>query len=156
MGFIPWLCYIEYIIRPLICRSTRISCCTIKFIKETLKDRIIDVKITDRLTDTPCVLVTADYGWTANMEKIMKAQALRNKEMDNLMSSRKILEINPEDPIIIRVKEDIKDENKIEKSKHLIHFLFDNTMFISGFYVEDPSSYAKKVFNLVKLSNWQV
>ena len=123
----------------------------LKYIKDVLGNRVTEVKITDRLSDTPCVLVTSEFGWTANMEKIMKSQALRDKKMDQFMGSRKILEVNPDDKIIMKLCIDIKDESNREKCTNMINFLYDNTLLVSGFYLEDPTEYAKRVFNLMKI-----
>merc|ERR1711988_444573 len=64
-----------------------------KIIKETLDDKIEKVIISKRLAESPCTLVTNSHGWSANMERILKAQALRDTSMDNMMNSKKIMEI---------------------------------------------------------------
>ena len=123
----------------------------IKFVKDTLGDKVTEVKISDRLQDTPCVLVTAEYGWTANMERIMKAQAMRNNEMDNFMSSKKIMELNMEH-IIVRT---LKEKSVIAEEKtaclDVIKLLYDNALLASGFVLEDAIEYSKKVNKMIQI-----
>jgi molecular chaperone HtpG len=121
------------------------------FIKETLGGKVSDVKITDRLQDTPCVLVTAEFGWTANMERIMKAQALRDNNMDTFMSSKKIMELNMEHIILRTLKEKSLVENEKSACVDVIKLLYDNALLGSGFVLEDPNEYAKKVNRMIEI-----
>ena len=60
-----------------------------KLIKSVLNNEVENVVVSNRLSDAPCCLVTSEYGWTANMERIMKAQALRNDNIMNHMMGKK-------------------------------------------------------------------
>jgi molecular chaperone HtpG len=123
----------------------------INFLKETLGNRVESVKVSDRLSDTPCVLVASEYGWSANMERIIKSQALRNNDMDQFMGSKRILEINLDHKIIKSLNEKYTDENLKNKCADVTLLMFDTALINSGFMLEKPSSYANKVNRMIEL-----
>eukprot|EP00800_Vazella_pourtalesii_P007854 TRINITY_DN2091_c4_g1_i1.p1 TRINITY_DN2091_c4_g1~~TRINITY_DN2091_c4_g1_i1.p1 ORF type:complete len:747 (-),score=267.64 TRINITY_DN2091_c4_g1_i1:303-2543(-) len=122
-----------------------------KTMKEVLDKKVEKVLVSNRLVDSPCCIVTAQHGWTANMERIMKAQALRDTSTMGYMAAKKHFEINPDHPIIKQLK--IKtDEDKNDKSvKDLIFLLYETSLMSSGFSLEDPSTHARRIYHMIKL-----
>ena len=120
-------------------------------IKEVLGERIDKVILSKRIKNSPCVLVTGEYGWTANMERIMKAQALNNSGMMGHMSGKKILEINPYHSIIKELKNKYDIDNNDNILKDLTCLLYETSLLTSGFSLEKPSLFADRIHRMVKL-----
>jgi len=120
-------------------------------VKETLGEKIEKVEVSTRVVNSPCCIVTGEFGWSANMERIMKAQALRNNQMGSYMVSKKTLEINPTHPIVEKLREKII-ENKNDKTiKDLIWLLFDTALLSSGFALDEPSGFTNRIYRMIKL-----
>jgi len=113
-------------------------------------DSIENVKISNRLSTTPCVVVTSKYGWSANMERIMRAQALSDDSRAQYMKGKKTLEINYKHPLVAALKEKYDADGEDESSKNLAVVMFETALIESGFVIDDSKSMASRVFDLLK------
>uniref|UniRef100_A0A8C5PXI0 Heat shock protein 90 alpha family class A member 1 n=1 Tax=Leptobrachium leishanense TaxID=445787 RepID=A0A8C5PXI0_9ANUR len=122
-----------------------------KIMKDILDKKIEKVAVSNRLVTSPCCIVTSTYGWTANMERIMKAQALRDNSTMGYMAAKKHLEINPDHSIIETLRQKA-DADKNDKSvKDLVILLFETALLSSGFSLEDPQTHSNRIYRMIKL-----
>ncbi|KAJ1675977.1 Hsp90 chaperone hsp82 [Spiromyces aspiralis] len=117
--------------------------------KEKLGDQVEKVVLSDRITQSPCVLVTGQFGWSANMERIMKAQALRDNSMTAYMVSKKTMEINADHPIIRALKDTPSDSNNFA---NIVNMLYRAALLASGFSLEDPTSFATSIYEMLQIA----
>merc|ERR1712115_607077 len=122
-----------------------------KVMKDILDKKVEKVVVSSRLVSSPCCIVTSQYGWTANMERIMKAQALRDTSTMGYMAAKKHLEINPDHSIVENLRQRA-DADKNDKSvKDLVMLLFETALLSSGFSLEDPAIHAQRIHRMIKL-----
>ncbi|KAL9244033.1 hypothetical protein vseg_017850 [Gypsophila vaccaria] len=115
-------------------------------------EKVEDVKISNRLADTPCIVVTSKFGWSANMERIMQAQAMTNGNQQAYMRGKRILEINPRHPIIKELRDRVATDPEDENVKQAAQLIYQTALFESGFLLDDPKDFAFRVYESVKTS----
>merc|ERR1711998_398375 len=130
-------------------KKTYASLC--ETMKDVLNTRIEKITVSERVEKSPACIITGEYGWTANMERIMKAQALRDSSMSTYMSSKKIMEINPNHIII----KELLRRTELDKTdvvlRDLIYLLYELTLLASGFALDNPFAFGKRVTRMVEL-----
>ncbi|XP_009878721.1 PREDICTED: heat shock protein HSP 90-beta isoform X3 [Charadrius vociferus] len=122
-----------------------------KLMKEILDKKVEKVTISNRLVSSPCCIVTSTYGWTANMERIMKAQALRDNSTMGYMMAKKHLEINPDHPIVETLRQKADADKNDKAVKDLVVLLFETALLSSGFSLEDPQTHSNRIYRMIKL-----
>merc|ERR1712070_448175 len=122
-----------------------------KLIKEILDDKVEKVIVSNRLEQAPCCLVTGEFGWSANMERIMKAQALRDSQSSSYMMSKKTLEVNPSNPIIACLREKVAADQSDRSIKDVIWMLYDTSLLTSGFSLDEPVTYANRLHKMLTM-----
>jgi len=122
-----------------------------KLMKDILDKKVEKVVVSSRLVSSPCCIVTSQYGWTANMERIMKAQALRDTSTMGYMAAKKHLEINPDHTILENLRQRAEADKNDKSVKDLVMLLFETATLSSGFSLEDPAVHAQRIHRMIKL-----
>merc|ERR1712025_218129 len=122
-----------------------------KVMKDILDKKVEKVVVSSRLVSSPCCIVTSQYGWTANMERIMKAQALRDTSTMGYMAAKKHLEINPDHAIVENLRQRAEADKNDKSVKDLVLLLFETALLSSGFSLEDPAVHAQRIHRMIKL-----
>ena len=126
---------------------------TCKKIQALLTDRCEKVVLSNRLTDSPCCIVTGQFGWSANMERIMKAQTLGDKSASHYMMSKKTLEINPYHSIVkeLKTKLALDDETSKKINLNIVNLMYDTALIDSGFTLDHSGSFANRIYNMLAM-----
>lgn len=115
-------------------------------------ENVDDVKVSNRLDNTPCVVVTSKYGWSANMERIMQSQTLSDANKQAYMRGKRVLEINPRHPIIKELRERVIKDPEDAGVKQTAHLIYQTALVESGFSLNDPKDFASRIYSTLKSS----
>merc|ERR1712113_294050 len=122
-----------------------------EIMKNILDKKVEKVVVSNRMVSSPCCIVTSQYGWSANMERIMKAQALKDTSTMGYMAAKKHLEINPDHSIVETLRQKAEADKNDKSVKDLVHLLFETSLLSSGFSLEDPAIHASRIYRMIKL-----
>merc|ERR1712045_812767 len=122
-----------------------------KKVKDILGAKVEKVVISDRMVGSPCSLVTGEFGWCANMERIMRAQALRDNTVSSYMMAKKTMELNPKHAIVKSLKDKFNSDATDSAAKDLVWLLYETALLTSGFSLDNPASFSTRIHRLIKL-----
>jgi len=122
-----------------------------KKVKDILGKKVEKVVISDRMVGSPCSLVTGEFGWSANMQRIMRAQALRDSTMSSYMVAKKTMELNPSHAIVKALKDKFGADAADSAAKDLVWLLYETALLTSGFTLDNPGSFSNRIHRLIKL-----
>ncbi|CAA7393335.1 unnamed protein product [Spirodela intermedia] len=122
------------------------------WIKKRLGDKVASVQISNRLSTSPCVLVSGKFGWSANMERLMKAQTIGDTSSLDFMRSRRVFEINPDHPIIKDLNVACRTSSDDPEAQRAIDLLYDTALISSGFTPDNPSELGGKIYEMMGMA----
>ncbi|MCL7024034.1 hypothetical protein MKW94_018637 [Papaver nudicaule] len=122
------------------------------WMKQQLGDKVAKVQLSKRLSSSPCVLVSGKFGWSANMERLMKAQTLGDTSSLEFMRGRRILEVNPDHPIIRDLNAACKNAPESGEAKRAVDLLYDTALISSGFTPDSPADLGNKIYEMMAIA----
>jgi len=121
------------------------------WLKETLGSKVEKASVSNRLLESPAIIVSSQYGWSTNMERIMKAQTMGNADKSQSMVSQKTFEINPAHPLIRELKSRVENDAKDQEAMDIAHTLFDVALIGTGLTPADPVEFGARLQVLMRL-----
>merc|ERR1719493_424370 len=119
--------------------------------KKSFEEKVEEVIVGDQMVDSPASLLTTEFGWSANMQRIMKAQVLRDNQMSSFMVGKKKMQVNPDHTIMVELKKKFSADASDRTVKDLVWLLFETALLTSGFSLEDPTTFGSRIHKLIKL-----
>nr|CAG4643734.1 EOG090X01EZ [Lepidurus arcticus] len=123
--------------------------------EEVLKDHVLKAEVSERLTQTPCALITSRFGWTGNMQRIIASQThskSNDVQRDYYLSQKKTMEINPRHPIIKELLRRVASDQEDPVAKDMALMMFRTATLRSGYMLKDTKEFASSIENMMKLS----